>query len=167
MHSQAQAIVTTKIVFKVGDATAPTGIGSKLIVHVCNDVGAWGAGFVLALSKRWPEPEAMYRQWSQGKEKMPFELGQVQMVRVSPDIEVANIIGQRGIHRTGSLPPIRYDAIERGLETVAAHCIQHSASVHMPRIGCGLAGGKWSEVERLVLRQLIVKGVSVTVYDLA
>jgi O-acetyl-ADP-ribose deacetylase (regulator of RNase III) len=44
---------SSEIFYMTGDATAPVGEGQKLIVHVCNDIGAWGAGFVLALSKRW------------------------------------------------------------------------------------------------------------------
>ncbi len=45
-----------------GDATSPIGDGVKLIVHVCNDIGAWGAGFVLALSKKWITPEKQYKR---------------------------------------------------------------------------------------------------------
>ncbi len=39
------------------------------------------------------------------------------------------------------------------------------ASVHMPRIGCGLAGGKWSRVEPLVTERLAKRDIAVTVYD--
>jgi hypothetical protein len=46
-----------------GDATAPQGTGPKVIAHVCDDMGGWGKGFVVALSKRWPEPEAAYQRW--------------------------------------------------------------------------------------------------------
>ena len=46
-----------------GDATVPAGDGPKVIVHICNDVGAWGKGFVLAISKRWPTAERDYRKW--------------------------------------------------------------------------------------------------------
>ena len=51
-----------------GDATCPQAKGVKLICHVCNDLGGWGKGFVLALSRRWDRPEAEYRAWhAQGK----------------------------------------------------------------------------------------------------
>jgi hypothetical protein len=40
------------------------------------------------------------------------------------------------------------------------------ASVHMPRIGCGLAGGKWEEIEPIIERTLVAKGMTVVVYDL-
>ena len=35
----------------------------------------------------------------------------------------------------------------------------------MPRIGCGLAGGKWEEIEPIIERTLATAGVEVTVYD--
>jgi hypothetical protein len=38
--------------------------------------------------------------------------------------------------------------------------------VHMPRIGCGLAGGQWEEIEPIIETTLGAKGVAVTVYDL-
>ena len=41
--------------YVTGDATRPEGEGPKIIVHICNDIGAWGRGFVLALSKRFKE----------------------------------------------------------------------------------------------------------------
>ena len=63
------------------------------------------------------------------------------------------------------IPPIRYEAIRQGLAKVAAFATQHEASVHMPRIGCGLAGGKWEELEPIILDELCAKGVGVTVYD--
>lgn len=34
------------ITYLKGDATAPQAKGVKLIVHVCNDLGGWGKGFV-------------------------------------------------------------------------------------------------------------------------
>lgn len=39
-------------------------------------------------------------------------------------------------------------------------------SVHMPRIVCGLAGGKWEEVGKIVVDEFAKSGVLVTVYDL-
>lgn len=154
------------IKFVVGDATQPLGDGSKLIVHVCNDIGGWGRGFVVALSKRWPEPEMRYRAWFRGEEKIPFTLGQVQFVQVVDDIWVANLIGQRDVRTVGGLAPVRYEAIRMGLERVAAEAERLRASVHMPRIGCGLAGGKWEEVGKIVEEELVKRGVAVTVYDL-
>ncbi len=105
--------MTTTIQYLVGDATAPIGIGSRIIVHVCNDIGGWGAGFVLAISKRWPLPESEYRKWCGNRKESGFGLGEVQLVQVEAELFVANLIGQHGLRRNGAQPPIRYDAGER------------------------------------------------------
>lgn len=150
----------------VGDATAPIGDGPKIIVHVCNDIGSWGRGFVVALSKRWPEPELRYRAWCRGDKSIPFALGEVQLVQVSENLWVANMIAQRDVRVLEGVPPIRCEAMRTGLKRVAAEARGLNASVHMPRIGCGLAGGKWEEVGKIVEEELLNNGVAVTVYDL-
>jgi O-acetyl-ADP-ribose deacetylase (regulator of RNase III) len=153
------------IVYIKGDATCPQAKGVKVICHVCNDIGGWGKGFVLAISRRWAEPEAEYRRWHAAGRAGGFALGAVQFVQVEPYVWVANMLAQRGVRRGSSGPPIRYEALGECLAAVAAKATELGASVHMPRIGCGLAGGKWSEVEPLIERHLIGAGVAVTVYD--
>lgn len=154
------------ITYLEGDATAPVGKGPRIIAHVCNDVGGWGKGFVVALSRRWPEPEQAFREWYAGREENGFKLGGLQLVQVEPKLWVANIVGQRGLRGQDGVPPIRYEAIESGLRALAAAAAQRSASVHMPRIGCGLAGGTWDRIEPLIAAELDAHGIQVTVYDL-
>lgn len=147
-----------------GDATKPSGPGNKIIVHICNDVGGWGKGFVLAISKRWKEPETGYRHWY--KTKQDFALGEVQFVQVEPEIWIANLIGQHGLNKNkDGNPPIRYDAVAAGLIKVGQYGIDRLASVHMPRIGCGLAGGTWDRIEPLIISGITERGVEVVVYD--
>jgi O-acetyl-ADP-ribose deacetylase (regulator of RNase III) len=148
-----------------GDATQPQGAGHKIITHICNDIGGWGKGFVLALSKRWKTPEQQYRQWYESGQN--FQLGEVQFVKVEPDLVVANIIGQHKVSLVNGVPPIRYEAVRAGLQKVAAYALDHAASVHMPRMGAGLAGGKWEEIEKIVEEELSQKGIPVSVYDFA
>jgi O-acetyl-ADP-ribose deacetylase (regulator of RNase III) len=151
------------ITYLKGDATAPQGKGVKVIAHVCNDLGGWGKGFVVAVSKRWKEPEAAYRKWH--RERTGFALGAVQFVQVGPYVHIANMIGQHGM-RTGSKGvPVRYEAIDRALATLGDTALELGASVHMPRIGCGLAGGKWERIEPLIVKRLTEREIAVTVYD--
>lgn len=147
-----------------GDATAPLLQGNKIIVHVCNDIGGWGKGFVMALSAKWRQPEESYRSWFQSKEN--FKLGEMQLVQVETDTWVANMIGQHNIRpdKDGN-PPVRYEAIGEALRKVAVAALAMNASVHMPRIGCGLAGGKWEVMEAIVVETLIEKNIKVIVYD--
>ena len=152
------------IEYKKGDATNPMQDGNKIIVHICNDIGGWGKGFVMAISKRWKEPENKYREWYKSKEN--FNLSEVQFVQVEEDLWIANLIGQHKINKDeNGNAPIRYDAIENGLRKVANFAKEINASVHMPRIGCGLAGGKWEMIEPIIEKTISKGDISTIVYD--
>jgi len=155
----------TPIKLLKGDATVPQAKGCKIIAHVCNDQGGWGKGFVLAISARWKEPERAYRDWYRQRSENDFQLGAVQFIQVDPTIWVANMIGQHGMKTGSKGPPIRYPAIEACLTKVLAKAQELAASVHMPRIGCGLAGGKWEVIEPLITQTLCANDIAVTVYD--
>jgi O-acetyl-ADP-ribose deacetylase (regulator of RNase III) len=156
-----------EIEYKVGDATTPEVPGPKVIAHVCNDIGGWGRGFVVAISNRWPEPEREYRAWhASSSANPPIKLGEVQFVNVADDIWVANMIAQRDIRTVAGVPPIRYDAIRSSLSKVGEFTRVNRASVNMPRIGCGLAGGTWAEVSGIISAELLAKELRVYVYDL-
>lgn len=168
----------TNITYVVGDATQPVGDGPKVIAHVCNDAGGWGRGFVVALSRRWSEPEYVYREWYRqqhidGWHDAQFKLGRVRFARVVPSdapgggIVVANMIAQRGIRHDPTAPAaIDYLVLRQCLEYVGDVTVNKGESVHMPRIGCGLGGGSWEVVEEIIHDHLIDQGVPVTVYDL-
>ena len=145
--------------YVVGDATAPEGEGKKIICHICNDLGAWGAGFVLALSKKWTYPEQFYRA------RQKFPLGSADVLQVEEDVYVANMIAQHGVKSSAdNTPPIRYLALTEALYKVNTIAEEMGATLHMPRIGCGLAGGEWEVVEAVIKKTVTV---DVTVYDLA
>lgn len=79
---------------------------------------------------------------------------------------VANLIGQHKINKDeNGNAPIRYEAVEKGLVKVADFAHKIKASVHMPRIGCGLAGGKWEMIEPIIEKTISKKDINTTVYD--
>jgi len=148
-----------------GDATQPHADGNKIIAHICNDIGGWGRGFVVAISKRWLEPERTYRDWYANRAENDFALGRAHLVKVTPDIWVANMIGQHKKTAINGVPPIRYEAVSQALEQVVIEAQSRTASVHMPRIGCGLAGGTWDKIEPIITQTLCTRGIEVTIYD--
>lgn len=155
---------SNEILYIKGDATEPVGEGNKIITHINNDIGGWGKGFVKAISRRWKKPENEYRKWYRSKQK--FKLGEVQFVQVEDDLWVANMIAQRDIKRGKSgVPPIREEALSECLEKVKYFAVANNCSVHMPRIGCGLAGGKWKNIAPRIEAELVAHDIAVTVYD--
>lgn len=155
------------IQYVLGDATQPAGEGLKYIVHVVNDANRWGAGFVLAVSRRWPCCKTKYHKWMRRNSGKAM-LGALQLIPVEDDVIVANIVGQHGIRKVNGVPPVRYAAIDRALALLTRVIVEKTptASCHMPTLGCGLSGGHWKKVEPLVRKHLVAAGIGVTVYRL-
>lgn len=160
-----------------GDATRPLPGKSRVIIHICNTEGGWGAGFVVALSRRWTAPECQYRLWFVDKTHHrygDFALGNVGWARVEPGLWVANMIAQAGYGKFGKaqhktdeeadLPPIRYTALRSCLVKVAEVARLTGSTIHAPRIGCGLAGSSWDQIEPLI--QETMSDLQVSIYDL-
>lgn len=158
------------ITYAIGDATNPQTDGPAIIAHVCNDQGAWGKGFVLAVSNRWPQTRTRFCAWAHGiaRDPMLFALGQTQFVQVQaqPLLLVANMVAQHGIRSSTNTTPIQYYTLEECLDTVAIIAKEFRASLHLPRIGCGLAGGSWTHIEPILHRTVCATNLPVTVYDL-
>jgi hypothetical protein len=160
------ALAPSKITYLVGDATKPfdTGHHERFIVHVCNDVGAWGAGFTRALNALSAKPRASYLDAI--KQTKPLSLGCMSLAKVEPTLFVANMIAQRGLPSRSRRVVIDYAALEKCLAVLAPIAADWRVSAHMPRIGCGIAGGDWHTVEAIIERTLCACGVPVYVYDL-
>lgn len=88
------------------------------------------------------------------------------MVQVEEDLWVCNMIGQhKTVTTSKGIPPIRYEAVESCLKKLVDEALSLKASIHMPRIGCGLAGGKWEEIEPIIKKTLLENSIEVYVYD--
>jgi len=156
-----------------GDATDLQGPGPKILTHCVNDLGRWGAGFVVTLGKKWPLAKSAYLAWYNRAEEIPGEvtgpmgLGEAQLVQVDEDVWVASLVGQHGIGMgSGGRAPIRYDALRKGLVAVCRWANIHKASVHAPRLGSGLAGGHWGNIETMIRTEVADRGPDVMIYTL-
>lgn len=141
--------------YVIGDALEPYEFGqvnaTKVIAHLCNSYGGWGAGFVVSISKVWWQPEAYYKAWaSHMKAAGPYPLpkGEIQPVWVEHDTYVVNMVTDD--FRSGD-----YSALATCLENLEEFMtslknVPSPAEVHLPRIGAGIFGGEWDKIEGLV-----------------
>lgn len=162
-----------------GNAVKPEGDGKKLILHVVNDEGKWGSGFVLALNKEFGtadgSPQYSYYRWfncdktpDNATESGNFKLGQFQFVTVKPDVTIVNMIGQSTPGGYKGFAPIRYQSLEECLLRVrdAVASYKGKLSLHGCRFGSGLAGGSWPIIEDIILRVFKDTKLTFTIYDL-
>ncbi len=154
------------ITYLRGDATQPASDGNRVIAHVVNDATPnWGgSGFSVALRSRYETVQRDFRSWASTR-KSDFRLGSVRVCKITDDLHAASLVSQRGYGESKG-PRIRYRALRDGLDALADWASQHQATVHMPRIGAGQAGGRWEIVEQLIMDTLCRAGVHVYVYDL-
>ncbi len=165
MLDKGEPAVASHIEQLVGDATSPQIAGTGVIAHIVNDkTPNWGAGFGLKLAKRWPEAQREFRRWALS-DKRNLRLGETRATRLTDDLYAFHMVAQRG-YKQGPRPLIRYQALDVCLRRLAEFATQRSASVHMPFIGTGYAGGKWPVIEELIREHLATAGVPVTVYAL-
>ena len=150
-----------------GDATEPIVIGDKysVICHCCNALGAWGKGFVVPLGKKYPIAREKYLKFIK-MTKEENRLGSVSFAKVTDNIIVANIIGQFYTYPKDGKIPLDYEALEKGFRNVIELFQTNNIplTIHMPKIGCGLAGGDWNVVEKIIKNTFINENIEVYVY---
>jgi hypothetical protein len=151
--------------YLIGDANEPRGDGNKIIAHIVNDkTPRWGGGFAKVLKKKWPRIQSDFIEWS-AKGKSNFHLGNHHSFQLNDEITIYHMIAQHGYGHSNQ-PRIRYHALEKCLNELLILAYQENSTVHMPRIGCGQAGGSWAIVSGLIDNILCRNGVDVTIYDL-
>lgn len=145
---------------------APEGVVT-IIPHIVNNVGAWGAGFVLPLAKKYPKARAAYFMVDEWK------LGSIQLVATddSEMVFVANMVGQEGIGKKDGVPPIRYEELKKCMYAVrdAAKAIQIAGKevrIMCPMFGAGLAGGDWNTIALMIFLLWSEEGIDTTVFFL-
>ena len=148
--------------FVRGDATKPRRRPAIIAQVVNNRARTWGGrGFAVAVRRRWPSVHDDFRNWA----AHGLQLGDVRLTHAAESVLVASMVAQSG-YGPSKHPRIRYAALRMALGTVTQAALGTNATMHIPRIGTGEAGGTWTIIEELVRDECTLRGVPVTVYDL-
>jgi O-acetyl-ADP-ribose deacetylase (regulator of RNase III) len=160
-----------RLTFITSDITDVDGAtGPVVIAHVVSDSArAWSRrGVAAALAQTWPRAATAFRAWSIAAPRN-LALGHVHHVDLAGaaghQVTIASMVVQQG-YGPGSTTRLQYDALATALGAVADIADRDGATVHMPRIGAGQAGGRWDLIETAIVNQLVDRGVPVTVHTL-
>ncbi len=159
------ATAGTPITYVRGDATLPRGGGAKIVVQVVSDGAAsWGgSGFSLAVGRRWPAAQKAFTA-AVSAHRAVLTLGNAVAADVGSQTTLLSLVAQHG-YGPSPRPRIRYGALRDALIRAASLAREAGATVHMPRIGAGQAGGAWPIIEEIIREALTAWGIAVTVYD--
>lgn len=146
----------------LGDVTNRVTNDHGVIIHCCNDIGVMGSGVALAIKSKWFNVGRAYSNWFKNGEKLKQviyqdvspQLGNIQLVEGDTNTIICNLIGQKGIgfQKIGSvsLAPVRLEALYEGFLKVRNWLENQPEngrfSLHLPKLGSDLAGGKFYQV---------------------
>jgi hypothetical protein len=159
----------------VGDAVNPhvsEGHDGVVIAHICNDIGKWGAGFVVPLGNKYPRAKSHYLESFKDHK---LRLGEVFLVEVtelwaSPVVFVCNMVSQRSVasYKNPDYVPFRMDAFRECVDKLYNAVLQSNLKLEVagPMMGSGLAGGNWSEIESVLRGAANRYKVKTTIYKL-
>lgn len=126
-------------------------VSEGIIAHGCNALGVMGAGIAKQIKERYPEAFRVYKQWER---ENGLALGSVSFAQVGPRLWIANVVTQERIYGARGECLADLDAIEAGFAAVGRKARSLGLRVEMPLVGCGLAGGQWSDVRPRVVAGL-------------
>ncbi len=156
----------------VGDVTNPqvsTPYEISVIPHICNNENKWGKGVTVAISKKWPKPERIYREYCEKNKRFPI-LGKICYAKIDDLFVIANMIAQDGIVSENNPKPIKYKALINCMAEVVGYIemIKSQTSnpvvIHCCKFGSGLAKGNFDFIMELIEELWIDAGIDVVIY---
>jgi hypothetical protein len=88
------------------------------VVNICGERGEWDASFSLKVAERWPKARHEFQKLP-GVGFWNLNQGEVQFVKVSSHVWVANVIARSGPPTVNGVTPLDYEGFREGLTNIA------------------------------------------------
>jgi O-acetyl-ADP-ribose deacetylase (regulator of RNase III) len=152
-----KASILKQVNHKIGDLIQLAQGGHfDLIAHGANCFCTFGAGIAKAIKSAFPEAYEADLKTKKGDYSKLGSLSLTKVKRKEQEFIVANLYTQF-FYGTPKHPKdtkdIRYKAIENSLKELKKQ-VPYDASIGLPKIGAGLAGGDW-EIIREIIKSVI------------
>lgn len=143
-----------------------------IIVQQVNCRGFMGAGLSGQIMKRYQNVKKEYQKYREKQIKLGLTdeglLGHVNFVDTYDGTIIANVFGQVNIRKGPGDDTVytKNEALYQGIRIVKERAAAFNLSVAIPtEIGCGLAGGDWSEIKPEIEKIFNDSQVDVTMYQ--
>jgi O-acetyl-ADP-ribose deacetylase (regulator of RNase III) len=139
---------TMEIIYKNGDLLKAS---ERVRMHGCNAKGVMGAGIAALIRQKYP---IAYLDYHRRCVRGEVRLGDVFPVDVGDGTIIINAITQD--EYGGNKTNISYKAVRECMFRVNILAQHHKwDSIAMPKIGAGLAGGKWGKISEIIETELV------------
>jgi O-acetyl-ADP-ribose deacetylase (regulator of RNase III) len=131
------------------------------IAHCANCFCRMGSGVAKAIVEAYPLAEDVDIMTKKGDRN---KLGTISTARISGVGDIYNVYGQYN-YGTNKIQ-VDYEALRVGLFKVVNRMAFKGLTLGVPKLGCGLAGGDWKIVEKILEELSFAHHVKVVVYEL-
>ena len=126
-----------------------------VLVQGCNCFCTQGAGLALSIKNTWPE---VYAEDCKTKKGDRNKLGTItSFFDKNINVTIINAYTQFTFWDVNDM--LSYDAIESCLKLIKTYF--SGKRIGLPKIGCGLAGGDWNIVEKIINDVLVDENVTI------
>lgn len=116
--------------------------------HQVNTLGAMGAGLAKQIKVKYPHVFQEYKSVCNMYNRQSL-MGEVTVHLIDDGRLIANLFGQMEVGR--GKRQTDYDALHQALTRLKDYAVENNKSVALPfAIGCGLAGGDWKIVYKMI-----------------
>ena len=129
------------------------------ICHQVNCRNAMGSGIAAVIAAKWPIVKDRYSKAFENLKDWTSLLGKIQTVKIDHGRYVVNIFGQDDYGRDGVYTD--YTALTRAFKQLNRRFAGQTVAFPFG-FGCGLGGGDWQNIERMML--LLLPDCDVEVY---
>jgi len=129
-----------------------------IIAHGCNCRGGYGSGVAYTMAMKYPKARELYLE---KYDEEGWRLGDVQFITVRDGKIIANCATQDAYYPR-NVRHANYSAIHMAMSEVKDYAKERGLSIAIPKIGAGLAGGDWNEIEKILNE--VFSDYDVTVY---
>ena len=173
-----------KLIEVMGDVTTPQRVEEHETVflpHVCNDIGAFGAGVALAIARKWGPARDVYVNYIGQIGIGSHHLGStvywdswykdnIMTPENKDNVIVCHMIAQHELVGPDNPRPLNYGALTKCMTDVE-RTIRESyldknrvARIHCPMFGSERAGASWEIILELIEFLWLNNGIDVIVY---
>lgn len=144
---------------------------TTLVAHQVNAFGVMGGGIAAAI---WPlltpESQSAYVERCRHNAKIPVTewMGSIQILDTKrEELKICNLFTQFPAPVDGSFDLTAYNYLRQALDLLRVYAVFNDYDiVGVPaRIGCGIAGGDWDKVQRIIHDVYDDSGITMLIVD--
>ena len=154
------------LTYRTGDILTPnTSARGVVVCHQVNCRGVMGAGLAKQVRQMYPGAYTLYKEKCAEIKQGKGGLGDVQFCYYlsQSGYIIANIFGQDGYGHSKRFTD--YDALRKAFTEIAQTFPNHTIRIPY-KMGCGLGGGSWPKVLRIIEEALVANEVQVEIWQL-